>query len=181
MGNIEIFYRENFKRLTGFIKQYTDGSYEIASDIVQMVFLRLLELESEGRTNFYEEDSLNFFYVYRSCINTALKYQRTKKRINKVSLEDMTHDQIEWEDYPEHKAAMDKLITYMEEQLDEFHWYDAKMLRIHMNGTSMNKLHRDSEIGLTSIKNTIKNGKARIYKKIKEDYQDFQNGDFDKI
>ena len=181
MGNIEIFYRENFKRLTGFIKQYTDGSYEIASDIVQMVFLRLLELESEGRTNFYEEDSLNFFYVYRSCINTALKYQRTKKRINKVSLEDMTHDQLEWEDYPEHKEAMDKLITYMEEELNEFHWYDAKMLRIHMNGTSMNKLHRDSEIGLTSIKNTIKNGKARIYDKIKEDYQDFQNGDFDKI
>lgn len=181
MGNIENFYRENFKRLTGFIKQYTDGSYEIASDIVQMVFLRLLELESEGRTNFYEEDSLNFFYVYRSCINTALKYQRTKKRINKVSIEDMTHDQIEFEEYPEQKAAMEKLINYMEEELDEFHWYDAKMMRIHMNGTSMNKLHRDSEIGLTSIKNTIKNGKARIYQKIKEDFQDFQNGDFDKI
>ena len=181
MGNIENFYRENFKRLTGFIKQYTDGSYEIASYIVQMVFLRLLELESEGRTNFYEEDSLNFFYVYRSCINTALKYQRTKKRINKVSIEDMTHDQIEFEEYPEQKAAMEKLINYMEEELDEFHWYDAKMMRIHMNGTSMNKLHRDSEIGLTSIKNTIKNGKARIYQKIKEDFQDFQNGDFDKI
>jgi RNA polymerase sigma factor (sigma-70 family) len=181
VGNIENFYRENFKRLTGFIKQYTDGSYEIASDIVQMVFLRLLELESEGRTNFYEEDSLNFFYVYRSCINTALKYQRTKKRINKVSIEDMTHDQIEFEEYPEQKAAMEKLINYMEEELDEFHWYDAKMMRIHMNGTSMNKLHRDSEIGLTSIKNTIKNGKARIYQKIKEDFQDFQNGDFDKI
>ena len=181
MGNIENFYRENFKRLTGFIKQYTDGSYEIASDIVQMVFLRLLELESEGRTNFYEEDSLNFFYVYRSCINTALKYQRTKKRINKVSIEDMTHDQIEFEEYLEQKAAMEKLINYMEEELDEFHWYNAKMMRIHMNGTSMNKLHRDSEIGLTSIKNTIKNGKARIYQKIKEDFQDFQNGDFDKI
>ena len=181
MGRIETFYRKNFKRLTGFIKEYTDGSYEIASDIVQMVFLRLLELESEGRTNFYEEDSLNFFYVYRSCINTALKYQRTKKRINKVSIEDMTHDQIEFEEYPEQKAAMEKLINYMEEELDEFHWYDAKMMRIHMNGTSMNKLHRDSEIGLTSIKNTIKNGKARIYQKIKEDFQDFQNGDFDKI
>jgi lambda repressor-like predicted transcriptional regulator len=93
----------------------------------------------------------------------------------------MTHDQIEFEEYPEQKAAMEKLINYMEEELDEFHWYDAKMMRIHMNGTSMNKLHRDSEIGLTSIKNTIKNGKARIYQKIKEDFQDFQNGDFDKI
>ena len=44
MGRIETFYRKNFKRLTGLIKEYTDGSYEIASDIVQMVFLRLLEL-----------------------------------------------------------------------------------------------------------------------------------------
>ena len=181
MGNIETFYKENFKRLTGFIKEYTDGSYEIASDIVQMVFLRLLELEQEGRTNFYEEDSLNFFYVYRSCINTALKYQRTKKRINKVSIDDMAYDQIPAEDYPEYKIAMEKLITYMEEEIDNFHWYDAKMIRIHMQGTSMNKLHRESDIGLTSIKNTIKNGKARIYEKIKEDYQDFSNGDYDKI
>ncbi len=93
----------------------------------------------------------------------------------------MTHDQIEQEDYPEHKQAMEKLITYMEEELSDFHWYDAKMLRIHMSGTSMNKIHRDSEIGLTSIKNTIKNGKARIYESLKEDYQDFSNGDFDKV
>ena len=181
MDNIENFYRENFKRLTGFIKQYTDGSYEIASDIVQMVFLRLLELESEGRTNFYEEDSLNFFYVYRSCINTALKYQRTKKRIDKVSIDEMTHDQISDENYPEQKEAMEKLITYMEDEIGDFHWYDAKMLRIHMSGTSMNKIHRESDIGLTSIKNTIKNGKARIYEKVKEDYEDFQNGDYDKV
>ena len=181
MGNIEIFYRQNFKRLTGFIKEYTDGSYEVASDIVQMVFLRLLELEGEGRTNFYEEDSLNFFYVYRSCINTALKYQRTKRRINKVSIDEMTYDQIADEDYPEYKVAMEKLIDMMEQELEDFHWYDAKMMRIHMQGTSMNKLHRESEIGLTSIKNTIKNGKARIYEKVKEDYQDFDNGDFDKI
>lgn len=181
MDNIEIFYRENFKRLTGFIKQYTDGSYEIASDIVQMVFLRLLEMEGEGRTNFYEEDSLNFFYVYRSCINTALKYQRAKKRINKVSLEDLTHDTIADEDQLEYSRAMDKLINMIEKEIEEFHWYDAKVMRIHMQGTSMNKLHRESDIGLTSIKNTIKNGKARIYEKVKEDYEDFQNGDFDKI
>lgn len=181
MDNIENFYRQNFKRLTGFIKEYCDGSYEVASDIVQMVFVRLLELEQEGRTNFYEEDSLNFFYVYRSCINTALKYQRTKKRINKVSLEDLTHDVIEDEDYSDYKVAMDKLLDMMEQEMDDFHWYDAKMMRIHMQGTSMNKIHRESEIGLTSIKNTIKNGKARIYEKIKEDYEDFQNGDFDKI
>lgn len=181
MGNIEKFYRENFKRLTGFIKEYTDGSYEVASDIVQMVFLRLLELEGEGRTNFYEEDSLNFFYVYRSCINTALKYQRTKRRINKVSIDEMTYDQIADEDYPEYKVAMEKLIDMMEQEMEDFHWYDAKMMRIHMQGTSMNKLHRESEIGLTSIKNTIKNGKARIYEKVKEDWEDFQNGDFDKI
>lgn len=181
MANIENFYRENFKRLTGFIKEYTDGSYEVASDIVQMVFLRLLELEQEGRCNFYEGDSLNFFYVYRSCINTALKYQRTKKRINKVSLEDLTHDTIPDEDYPEYKVAMEKLLDIMEQEMEDFHWYDAKVMRIYMQGTSMNKLHRESDIGLTSIKNTIKNGKARIYEKVKEDYQDFTNGDYDKI
>ena len=178
MDRIEKFYRKNFKRLTGFIKEYTDGSYQIASDIVQMVFLRLLEMESEGRTNFYEENSLNFFYVYRSCINTALKYQRAKKKINKVSLEDID---LEFEDVPETKAVMEKLIQKMEQEMSDLHWYDEKMLRIHMEGNSMNKIHRESDIGLTSIKNTIKNGKARIYEGLREDWEDFQNGDYDQI
>ncbi|MCH9716908.1 MAG: hypothetical protein K0U52_07475, partial [Gammaproteobacteria bacterium] len=73
------------------------------------------------------------------------------------------------------------LLDMMEQEMEDFHWYDAKLMRIHMQGTSMNKIHRESDIGLTSIKNTIKNGKARIYEKIKEDYEDFENGDYDKI
>lgn len=181
MGRIEAFYRKNFKRLTGFIKEYTNGSYEIASDIVQMVFVRLLEMESEGRTNFYQEDSLNFFYVYRACINTALKYQRAKKKINKVSLEELHFDFHSYEPYPEEREAMEYLIQKMEGELQELHWYDEKMIKIYMEGTSMNKLHRETEIGLTSIKNTIKNGKAKIHEELKEDWEDYQNGDYDKI
>lgn len=178
MDRIEKFYRENFKRLTGFIKEYTDGSYEIASDIVQMVFLRLLEMQSEGRTNFYEEDSLNFFYVYRASINTALKYQRAKKKVNKVSLDDID---LEMEDYPEDKEAMERMIQKMNNEMGDLHWYDEKMMRIYMEGTSMNKIHRETDIGLTSIKNTIKNGKARIYDRLREDWEDYQNGDYDQI
>ena len=179
MDRIEKFYRKNFKRLTGFIKEYTDGSYEVASDIVQMVFLRLLEMESEGRTNFYEEDSLNFFYVYRACINTALKYQRAKKKINKVSLEDF--DVVDQEMEYDQINAMEKMIQKMEQEMGDLHWYDEKMMRIYMEGTSMNKIHRETDIGLTSIKNTIKNGKAKIYEELREDWEDFQNGDYDKI
>jgi RNA polymerase sigma factor (sigma-70 family) len=182
MGRIEKFYRENFNRLTGFIKQYTNGSYEVASDIVQMVFVRLLEMELEGRTNFYDEDdSLNFFYVYRSCINTALKYQRAKRKVNKVSLEDLPFESPLYQPYPEEREAMEKLISYMEEEIEDFRWYDKKMLRIHMDGLSMNKLHKETDIGLTSIKNTIKNGKAKIYDKLREDWDDYSNGDYDKI
>lgn len=179
MDRIDKFYRKNFKRLTGFIKEYTDGSYEVASDIVQMVFLRLLEMESEGRTNFYEEDSLNFFYVYRACINTALKYQRAKKKINKVSLEDF--DVVDQEMEYDQINAMEKMIQKMESEMGDLHWYDEKMMRIYMEGTSMNKIHRETDIGLTSIKNTIKNGKAKIYEELREDWEDFQNGDYEQI
>ena len=181
MDRIGKFYEKNFKRLTGFIKEYTDGSYEIASDIVQMVFVRLLEMESEGRTNFYEEDSLNFFYIYRACINTALKYQRAKKKINKVSIEDLHFDFHIDQPYTDEREAMEKLLDKMENEMEDLHWYDEKIMKIHMNGTSMNKIHRETEIGLTSIKNTIKNGKAKIYDKLREDWEDYENGDFDKI
>ena len=68
----------------------------------------------------------------------------------------------------------------MEKEMEDMHWYDSKMIRIHMEGNSMNKIHRETDIGLTSIKNTIKNGKAKIYDQIKEDWEDYENGDFDK-
>ena len=178
MDRIATFYEKNFKKLTGFIKEYTDGSYEVASDIVQMVFVRLLEMEGEGRTNFYEGDSLNFFYVYRASINTALKYQRAKKKINKVSLDDID---LEIEDFPEEKLSMERMLDRMDQELSDLHWYDEKMIRIYMEGTSMNKIHRETDIGLTSIKNTIKNGKARIHDRLREDWEDFQNGDHEKI
>jgi predicted transcriptional regulator len=83
--------------------------------------------------------------------------------------------------YPEEKEALEKLITYMEDEMKDLHWYDEKIIRIHMEGTSMNQIHRETDIGLTSIKNTIKNGKAKIYEGIKEDWEDYQNGDYDKI
>ena len=139
-------------------------------------------MEAEGRTNFYdEEDSLNFFYVYRSCINTALKYQRAKRKVNKVSLEDLEFDFLQYETFPEERQAMERLLDYMEQEMEDFHWYDAKMIRIHMEGTSMNKIHRETSIGLTSIKNTIKNGKARIHENLKEHWQDYTNGDYEQI
>ena len=81
----------------------------------------------------------------------------------------------------EEKAALEKLINIMEDEMKELHWYDEKMIRIHMEGTSMNKIHRDTDIGLTSIKNTIKNGKARIHDRLREDWEDFSNGDYDQI
>ena len=71
--------------------------------------------------------------------------------------------------------------SYMEDEMKELHWYDEKMIRIHMEGTSMNQSHRETHIGLTSIKNTIKNGKAKIQERLQEDWEDFQNGDYDKI
>ena len=109
MDRIEKFYRKNFKRLTGFIKQYTDGSYDIASDIVQMVFLRLARIRT-GRENklLRGMTPFPFFYVYRSCINTALKYQRAKKRIQKVDIDDLENHS--YETYPEERDAMEKLI-----------------------------------------------------------------------
>ena len=99
--------------------------------------------------------------------------------MNKVSLEDI--DVIDYESFPEERQAMERLLDYMEAEMDDFHWYDAKMIRIHMEGTSMNKIHRETSIGLTSIKNTIKNGKARIHDNLREHWEDYTNGDYDQI
>ena len=56
------FYKENFKKLVNFIKDYA-GEYELAQDVVQEVFLRLLEMEQKGKTHFIQNDKVNFFFV----------------------------------------------------------------------------------------------------------------------
>ena len=47
---IAAFYIENRYKLANFIKGYA-GDFELAEDVVQEVFLRLLLLEAEGKTH----------------------------------------------------------------------------------------------------------------------------------
>jgi predicted DNA-binding protein YlxM (UPF0122 family) len=61
-------------------------------------------------------------------------------------------------------------------EVNEWHWYDHKMFEIYMNSDmSMRDISRETTISLSSIFNTIKNGKDRIKDRFKEDYKKYKD------
>jgi DNA-directed RNA polymerase specialized sigma24 family protein len=170
---IETFYRQNRRKLVNFIKGYVD--YELAEDVVQEVFLRLLVLESEGKTHFIQEGKVNFFFVYRACVNLCFKISATKKKIQKISFGDM-YDLDKWlaastDEYNhEEDRTWEELVSAIGDEMKAIRWYDAQVLEISTNYT-ISALSRGTGIGRDSIRQTLKKTKNEIRERTEESYQ----------
>jgi len=68
------------------------------------------------------------------------------------------------------------------EQEKESNWYDAKMFQVYRDtNLSMRKMAKLSNISWVSIFHTLKNVKQDLRNNFQEDWEDYQNGDYDKI
>lgn len=175
------FYKRNHRKLCNFIKSYTPNQVEPA-DIVSQVFLIILEKVAQGDERFFQDDQLNFFYIYRACVNTALKVQRAANRINKVSIDDLELE-LE-EDLVDHEKVRAELTLHglVQDGMHDLHWYERTLVRMNVvEGLSMRKISRETGITLTSIKNSIRNAKESIKRPTQEDYTDWANGEFERI
>ena len=176
-------YKENFTKLANYIKDYVPPGID-PKDVVSNVFLVIMERSRDGQDNFINDDgTLNFFYVYRSCVNTSIKLSNLAKKIKKKPIEDYINkivlDQTE---ETARQIAEYNIYENMMEIIDDMHWYDQKLLQLNIDkGYSMRKISRMTTITNSSIKNSIKNAKETIKGITEEDYQDYRNGDYHHI
>jgi len=154
------------------------GYTSCAEDLVQEMYLRLYKY---GTMELKENGEVDKTYIWVVLKNIHTDYHKQRKKIEKISIGDgfeIEDDIIEFG----FEEANEELTYKMNSEIKSWHHYDQMLFRIYIgNDWSMQELAEKTKISKSSIFNTIKNCKKRLFDAIGEDYQDLMNGDYDKI
>lgn len=165
---------------------------DIVEDFVHETYLRLNKYVENPEKIMYNETEINRFYVYITLKNLWTDYCKERSKFQKRNVADYSADHYsfevpEWAIYEEvnreEQKAEEYIIAKINEEVDSWdHWYDKKLFRLYYNSDiSMRKLAIETKISVTSIFNSCKNYKEILRTKFGEDFEDYLNGDFDKI
>lgn len=140
-------------------------------DTVQDMYLRLNKYVDDPQRICFEHNEPNTFYVYCVIKNLiANEYKETQKRPDLISAEEIRRQSdnlLHTEDY-DHE--LDQTLEIIESEIDGWYWYDKELFKIYFNdGLSIRKLSAKSHISASSIFNTLKNGKTKIKRRLKEE------------
>jgi DNA-directed RNA polymerase specialized sigma24 family protein len=164
---------------------------DIVEDFVHETYLRLNKYIDNPEKIMYNETEINKFYVYVTLKNLWSDYSKAKSKYKVYRIDDSDYEYIfdtpEWALYEEvdyeKERAEEYILTKITQEVDSWdHWYDKKLFKLYYNtDISMRKLAKETRISVTSIFNSCKNYKDIIKTKFGEDFEDYLNGDFDKI
>jgi DNA-directed RNA polymerase specialized sigma24 family protein len=162
-------------------------SEDYAEDIVQDAYIRIWEYLQKGVNIDYGDDDVNEFYMYmtlrsiyfNSIKKKGLEYYEPEhtEALNYMltSLKDEYSD-VEMED------AYTRLINKIFSEVNTWDFYSRNIFIAYFtSGLSLDKLSADTEIGRSSLYNSIRKYREVIQGMFSEDVQDFRNGDFNKI
>lgn len=166
----------------------------LAEDLIQEMYLRLNKyVKDESKIYYKDTGAINRFYIWTTIRNmwvSAIAYKSKNSTIYLEDLSDYSSDSIQVNSQVTYDAkeieaieAHDRLFDKVMECVDNWdYWYDQKLFGLYyMSDMSMRDIANKTNISLTSIFNSCKNYKIKINNKLLEDWEDFKNGDFDKI
>jgi predicted DNA-binding protein YlxM (UPF0122 family) len=85
---------------------------------------------------------------------------------------DIVDYRVEYLKIEEEKEYFDKVIDKVESIVEDWYWYDKKVFNIHFyEEMSMRKISKETKISLSSIFNTLSNGKKKIKSEAIEEYK----------
>jgi len=130
---------------------------EQAEDIVQEMYLKIMLLmERKGLDIMYNENEINYYYIFLTLRTLFYDLKRKGKNITMVSMDDIhliTSDVNYQEPY-------DKI----QEELSKMFWYDRKVFEIINEGESIAEFSRKSLIHYYSLYNTYNKVKNKLKK-----------------
>jgi RNA polymerase sigma factor (sigma-70 family) len=160
------------------VHKFGAGSY--AEDIVQEMYIRLNKYVENPERIMYKNQP-NKLFVWVTLRNMTRQFQNKKDLM--VYTGDMVEYDIAEEEFDRVQAeGFEKLIDKVWEVMEDLHWYDQKMFEVyHKTDMSMRDIEKETGISLFSIFDTLKNSKEYVQEKINEDYEDYQNGESERI
>lgn len=157
------------------------GEFNYQEDIVQEAYIVLSKYANEEKV--IKKGVVSRGYLYFTLRSTYLMYLKSKKRIQKVSLDDQ-EKYVQISDHTEmaEQIAFHKLCTMIDDITEGWHWYDRKLFKLYRDTElSIRKLAKETNISWISIYNTLKNAKQEIKDRLEEDFEDYKNEDYERI
>ena len=159
---------------------YSFGAGDYAEDIVQEMYIRLNKYVEEPERIMYKDEP-NKLFVWVTLRNMVRNFQN-KKSVVIYSGDMVEYDQEEQLFDYEEAEGFERLIEKMWESTSDLHWYDKKMFEIyHTTDMSMRDIEKETKISLYSIFDTLKKTKEYVKETNKEDYEDYANGEPERI
>lgn len=150
-------------------------SEESANELVQQMYIRITDYVKDVSKILYNDTEVNTYYVYITLRNLYLSGHHKGKK-NTVYIDDQLdiEEEIKAETIAEQKRNFDKIFDKIDELTNEWYWYDKKIFNIHFyDEMSMRKIARETKISLSSIFNTLSNGKRKIKEGAIEEYRKY--------
>lgn len=159
------------------VRSFGGGSY--SEDIVQETYLRIHHAKSMKKI--VKNEKVNRAFMWITLRNNYINFAKQKSKMYKVQLEEY-HMNTRIENSTPRHIANDILDDKIQAEINSWHWYDRDMFKLITSGeVSMRKVSKESKISLSSIANTMNKCRKRLKEAIGEDYEDYLNGDYQKI
>ena len=123
-------------------------------DIIQDMYIKVFERLNEGGDIKYNDDSINYYYIFKILRSLFVNMKRREKNTIIVDLDylyKIESDQANTETY-----------LKIEDELKTMYWYDRKIFEIITEGESISKLSRKTGISYHSLYKTFKKVKNKI-------------------
>ena len=156
------------------------GGGDYSEDIVQEMYIKLHKYASADKI--IKDGILQKGYVFFALKSILYTLKNQQKLVYKEELKNTIADDTDLEEHKAYDKFCNLLDDYLLSKEKESEWYSARLFWIYKeSGLSMRKLGDLSNISWVSIFHTLKNVKQELIDEFQEDWDDYINGDYDKI
>lgn len=174
------------------IAQSFSVNKETAKDVVSEMYINVqLHIENKGADLYYNEDEINYYFIYICLRNLVYDLKRKEKKVTYLQLDQLHKEAqndpyiekpdgykklkaiIDWYENPEYLSMLES-DTYLKDfTSDKMHLYYLRRIfkEVYLDGKKLAKFSRETNITYWSLRNTLKS----IKNQIKKEYENRDN------
>lgn len=154
------------------------GVIELAEDVVQDVYIRIVDYNYEEKVVIDGEPNIGLMWVMLR--NRSFQINKTGS-VEFIPLDSLFH-LPDYESEVEKHEAYERLHDKINKEIKNWDWYDQRLFDIYRDtNKSIRKLSSETSISVKSIFSTLKYCKERIKENVGDDYDDYKNEDYELI
>lgn len=134
---------------------------ETAKDLVSEMYIKIYLKLQEGLDIIYNDDDINYYYIFKTLRTLFLDLKRKEKKISHVDPDLLLNVVANDSNVP-----FSDVYKKIQEELDSLHWYDKKVYELIDDGQSILELSKKTNIGYYSLYNTYNKVKKKLKKKL---------------